>query len=185
MPRIFFALILSLFFSAAAYANPIQYTLINNTNANGHGPSWGFDTDGTFTFTLPSAITVNTIVHAPDYIGLGPEYIIPGFTYITAPDFTRPDGSHVDEILFTIESYGLQVQINSHPGSAVVISLIPSFGIPDHYEGESTWSADISLDGRDVGTSPVPEPSTIAMIGTGFLALLGTKRKRFEREAIQ
>jgi len=183
MRRIFCALTSSLLlfvFLRPANADPIQYTLTNNIYANGHGTNLISILDGTFVFTLPSLMTTNTVVWAPDHVDLGPEFRIPGYTYITAPDFTRPDGSHVNELMFTLASYGYVVQIDASPGPGLAAPIGYNYSNPNLYD--SGGSHDLTLAVNDLAASPVPEPSTMAMIGSGVLAFVaGTKRQRSTR----
>jgi hypothetical protein len=52
--------------------------------------------------------------------------------------------------------------------------------IPDRGD---TYTLQVSIPGHGTGTTPVPEPSTILLVGTGLLGMMGFGRKWFNKKA--
>ena len=173
MRRIFVALslFLSLALPAAANADPIKYTLVD-TFGSRYPPVVIADLSGTFTFTIPSELSGKVAVVSPDYVFLGPEYLLPGYTYIVASEFTRPDTSGLDSLFFDFMPNGLvNISLSSPPDVAFGTGLAPNPDVPGGFIHVFFGETDMTLTPQDLGTSPVPEPSTLALIGTGVVAL--------------
>jgi hypothetical protein len=181
MRRLFAVLVLSLSFAltAAAHADSFQYTIV-----------WDFphiattDTSayiGTYTFTVDSLLSGNTFV----YGAVSPDPQFPGYPYIYAADFTVPSNSKVSQIMIGyfpdysaynsigIKSlYGFDLY-QTNGGGVVSTSLIQDANNPnkffaDYGDGSGSFA---SMQITQLSTSPVPEPSTIALFGFGALAL--------------
>jgi hypothetical protein len=178
MRRIVAALILSLCFAlpTTAHADSFKYTIINNL------PNFGSPFDfspfiGTYTFTTPSAITGNTFIYGPDFTD--PPFT--GFTYIYAPDFTGPVGSPVTQIMLTIfplNNFYAFTLYGAHGGGAIGTSLLQDPQNPTRFTADYGPGAYATMEIADLGTSQVPEPSTIAMLGTGILGIAAKVRRR-------
>ncbi len=54
-----------------------------------------------------------------------------------------------------------------------------SGGIPDSGD---TYTLQVSIEGHGIGQQPVPEPSTILLMGAGLLGLAGYSRRRFNKK---
>ena len=162
MRRIVAALILSLCFAlpTTAHADSFKYTIINNL------PNFGSPFDfspfiGTYTFTTPSAITGNTFIYGPD--------------------FTGPVGSPVMQIMLTIfplNNFYAFTLYGAHGGGAIGTSLLQDPQNPTRFTADYGPGAYATMEIADLGTSQVPEPSTIAMLDTGILGIAAKVRRR-------
>jgi len=187
------ALAVLLFFAVpiAGHASPFQYTMTLDF------PSyWSVFTsfNGTYTFTAPTILDY-TDVSAAGFNG--PEYA--GYTYIEVPDLTWSAVGTVSDMMFYYSPYPgtdrqfLNVQINSSNG-ALGFSLQPALDDlynPYHWVGlywdpNDNLLTNATLDITDLGSnsSPVPEPSSILMLGTGVLGVASQmRRNRFRTKS--
>jgi hypothetical protein len=182
MRRMLIALGLFLSFALpdAANADSFQYTIVWDFPHIGTADTSEFL--GTYSFTVDSRLYGDTFVYGPNLpihnFGNG---TIP---YIFAPDFTVPAGSNVSEIEifnfpdtipnpFGYAPYGVALnQVGYGAAVAATLSQDPSdpnkFFVGDSGDGSGDF---VSLQITQVSTSPVPEPSTIALSCIGMLAV--------------
>jgi hypothetical protein len=181
MRRILFALALFLSFTlpTAARADSFHYTIV-----------WDFphiataDTSafvGTYSFTVDSLLQGNTLVYGPSL----PTNNFTVFPYVYAADYTIPAGSNVSEIQIAYfpdytpyNSFGQKTLYGvglyqTAGGRGVTTTLAQDPSDPNKFYGDyGDGSGDfVSMQITPVSTaSPVPEPSTIALLGIGFVA---------------
>lgn len=151
------ALLLSLcsVLPVAARADTFNYTLTVDFPAN---VSLGVDLstfDGTYSFSESSLLN--------------------GDTEIAAPAFTGPTNSPVDLIdigIYPSENY-YYFTLYAANGPASGSNLFPFGATGDFTNGEFA-----TLDVTNVANSPVPEPSTFALVATGILGAVESFRRR-------
>ena len=181
MRRTFAVFIVALYFflPLAAHADSFQYTII-----------WDFphvasadtsELEGTYTFTVDSFLSGDSFVYGPGFAD--PKF--PGRPYTYAADFTAPAASNVSQIeIFYYPDYtpynsiGIQslygfTLYQANGGAAAGTSLIqdptdPNYFYADYGDGSGDFA---SMQITQVSTSPVPEPSTITLLGVGVLAI--------------
>jgi PEP-CTERM motif len=157
MRRTVAALLLSLCSALpiAAHADTFNYTLTVDYPSNLFSDINASIFDGTFSFSEPSLLT--------------------GLTSINPPAFTEPNGSPVDMIqfgFFPSQNYFYYDLYAANDGPEIGSNLLP-LGTTGNFTAEY-----VTLDVTDVGTSPVPEPSTFALMATGVLGAVECFRRR-------
>jgi hypothetical protein len=184
------ALAILLFFAMpkAGHASPFQYTMTLYNPSYWIGPA---SFNGTYTFTVPTILDYTDV--SP--VGFnGPKYS--GYTYIEVPDLTWSANGTTSDIMFYYSPYPgtdrqfLNVQINGSFNSygALAFSLQPALDDlynPYHWVGlywdpNDNLLTNATLDITDLGSnsSPVPEPSSILMLGTGILGVVARMRRK-------
>jgi PEP-CTERM motif len=151
------ALILSLCSALpiAAHADTFNYTLTVDYPSNLFSDIDASIFDGTFSFSEPSLLT--------------------GLTSIYPPAFTEPNGSPVDLIqlgLFPSQNYYYFDLYAANDGPEIGSNLLP-LGTTGNFKDPY-----VTLDVTDVANSPVPEPSTFALLATGILGTIEVFRGR-------
>ncbi len=174
------ALFLSFALPAFAHADSFQYTINWDFPHVGSADTSAFL--GTYTFTVDSFLYGHTFVYGPKFA----DTKFTQYTYIYAADFTAPAGSKVSQIMISyfpdytpynslrIKSlYGFALY-QANGGALVGTSLIQDPKNPNRFFGDyGDGSGDIvSMQITPLSdSSPVPEPSTITLLGVGALAL--------------
>jgi hypothetical protein len=179
MRRIFSALVLCLALAlpAAAHADPFKYTIVNSIPDGNPNDNYDFSTfNGTYTFTVPYEITVPTIVYGPLFSD-PQNYPYP---YIYVADFTTPSGSPVRSIeldpLRIKPFYNVQ-WFSANGGGTEAVGFSPDPKNPNKF-GSTSWGYIEFTDLGSAATAPTPEPSTIALLGTGLLGIAVRIRRR-------
>ncbi|HMH12796.1 MAG TPA: PEP-CTERM sorting domain-containing protein [Edaphobacter sp.] len=175
MRGIFAVFILALCFSLplTAHADSFQYTIVDELSLLGPINLSSFK--GTYTFTVPSELTGETFIYGPGFTN--PPF--PGYSYIYASDFTVPDGSPVSQIEITYDPlsnyYGFSLY-GAPNGPATSTSLLEA--TPTTFVADYEQYGYATLEIKDLGDSPTPEPSTLSMFGIGALAIASQIRRR-------
>jgi len=172
---IFAVFILALCFSLplTAHANSFQYTIVNEIANYG---SYDFSSfKGTYIFTVPSDLTGETFIYGPGFT----DTPFPGYSYIYAADFTVPDGSPVSQIEIIDNPLSNQYEFSlygAHGSASIGTSLLENN--PTTFVAEYGQYGYATMQIKDLGDSPTPEPSTLSMFGIGALAIASQIRRR-------
>jgi hypothetical protein len=185
MRRILFALALLLSFAlpSAARADSYHYTI--DWNLVTPGPIDLSPFVGTYSFTVDSLLYGDTYVYGPNL----PTNNFP-VKYVYAADYTIPAGSTVSEIQIAYypdytpyNNFGQKtlyaVGLNQTVGYETSTTLIQDPSDPNKFFADYGRYGTVSMQITPVSTaSPVPEPSTIALLSIGFVATGTFARRR-------
>jgi hypothetical protein len=165
--------------TATAYADTYSFTI--STGSTSTTPGTTFTASGTLTGTpdnsIASALNLTSVTGGAqgyDFTSIVPIGSNSSFTYDNLL-FTNPNALHVD-------TEGILLNLTSSIGTSLA----------HVYETGGQYEVDV-LDPRDPGEvtpfaidsftlvpSSVPEPSTLALMGTGIFAAIGVFRRRLQ-----
>jgi len=184
-------------FGLAGFANAIPYTDTKDLNVTlGEGPIAAYIWGDTFTYShsTPSDFEV------PYDIVNSATLTLSGYFIDDSNDAVEVNGLAVGELTeggdygFNLTWSGLEWEDNPSISSFDIASTFSSWDTGAPLQVSITANGDfpdgiLELDSStfsleyENGTAPVPEPSTIMLMGVGLLGLMGYSRRRFHKNS--
>ena len=173
-----FALFAALAAPAAAHADTYNFAISTSQSTMG-SPATTFVASGTLTGTArtgpPAAIDLTGVTGSAqgyDFTGVAPLSTSTSFAFDNIV-YTDPTANHVD-------ASGVLLFLNSPIGTSLAHVYFSKNGYQvDVFDPrDPADTTPFAIDSFTVTPTAVPEPSTLALLGTGALGLFGTLRRK-------